>query len=776
MNTPRTRALTAAAITLALTAAAAATQPQQRMIDALVNSSDTLKGIAAEPERYRLQILVADVVTGALGEPVLQRHAYRENREYWYPASTVKLCSAVAALRRLEELNAAEPDTPTITADTPLRFEPLFDDEHAEHLDPTNPDTGRITLRTDIRHALIVSDNPAANRLYEFAGQHRVNAAMHDAGLASAHILHRLSEFRSPEDQRRAPAIIIETEPPTTIDAATAPPTPATRTRRALPHAPHFPIGRAHINAARQRVNTPLTFTHKNFISLRDLQSLTAMIARPDIRLGLPGLDLRPQHRQLLYQAITTDPSQSDNPRFDTQRFSDNWPHYFKTGLERVAPRQHWTVANKVGLAYGFVSETAYIHHEPTDRGVFLAMCLYVNDNAVLNDSNYNHALAFDAFKDAAEFIARRLLQPTTSTPDADTPPLIDAPSPWTHTDHRLIGPDTGPLTLKPGQTWTSPHIHAEPHAAEAIVSWNVDPTPNDNTVGLRLDVRAHRQLQRSADQPWSDWLAVGELNDPALALDWNARPADTAAPANAGLSTAIDTLFADPPAARLQFRITAVPQQQAHNTAVTIRRLDVCLSAFDPAPAPVPDDRALGPVVNNTPFRDNTATDQNLRSRLCSPLSLRMLLAQRGIETDLNLLAQAVHDDRFNIYGNWTRAIQAAHALGAPGQLTRFSNWNQVRNHLETRGPIAVSALFAEGEISNAPYGTQAGHLFVIDGLDHRGDALVLDPALSPEHNARRTYARDELSLAWLRRVKGLAYTLDPNEPTLTPDNNSER
>jgi hypothetical protein len=717
------------------------------LFDAVLGTTPTLRGIAAEPERYRAQILFAEIVDGPGGIPTLRRYAWREDTEYWYPASTVKLCAAVAALRTLERLGGE--GAPWLDADTPAAYHPLLEGEAEESADASSTDDGRLTVRHDVRKSLIVSDNPAFNRLYGLAGQDRVNAEMRALGLDSVWIVHRLAERRTAEENRRSPRITLGDGDdaltlPERVSDATPPPAALGR----LPGAPGLRLGRAHVGSGGEVVAEPMSFAGKNHVTLRDLQSLIAMVARPDVELGLPALGLSDEHMELLRRAVTDDPSESESPRFDPAVHPDEWPHFFRPGVERVAPRAELRVSNKIGLAYGFASETAYIEHVPSGRAFFLAMCVYVNDNAVLNDGVYEYDLAFRAMEDVAEALARRVfaLPERGDAPAADG--LIDAPSRWRHERRRVVGSDGVGVGLRAGQAWTSDPIRPGRAFTEMVVSWNVD-APAD--AGARLEVRA--RAERGA---WSGWLSIGETGRGAPADGWVA--------SSGGVRTEIDTLMAAEPRALVQLRIRA---GEGWDGAMEVRRLDACFSSPGASPARVRDDRLDGRVVADTPYRANTLEDAALRRRVCSPLSLRMALAAQGVDATLEEVMGRVYDERFGIYGNWTRAIQAAHELGAGGYLTRFGDWASVRRHLAEVGPLVVSVRFDEGEVANAPYGTSNGHLIVLYGLDERGDALVLDPALSPERESRRVYARDEMSEVWLRRVKGLAYVvLPPRSP----------
>ncbi|TAK90443.1 MAG: hypothetical protein EPO07_20395, partial [Verrucomicrobia bacterium] len=66
---------------------------------------DHFAALLTNAPEYRLQVLISEV-REEHGKPVLVRHGYRVGAEYFYPASTVKLCGAVAALQELERLQA----------------------------------------------------------------------------------------------------------------------------------------------------------------------------------------------------------------------------------------------------------------------------------------------------------------------------------------------------------------------------------------------------------------------------------------------------------------------------------------------------------------------------------------------------------------------------------------------------------------------------------------------------------------------------------------------
>ena len=67
--------------------------------------------------------------------------------------------------------------------------------------DPTTKD-GRPTIAHYIKKILLVSDNDAFNRLYEFLGQEYINKSLYKMGYDDVQIIHRL-EISLTEEQNR---------------------------------------------------------------------------------------------------------------------------------------------------------------------------------------------------------------------------------------------------------------------------------------------------------------------------------------------------------------------------------------------------------------------------------------------------------------------------------------------------------------------------------------------------------------------------------------------
>lgn len=687
--------------------------------DPSMREHEGVRAILDDPEGHRLQLLLGQVVEGGAegGAEVgdgqgLRRSGYRLRSAYFYPASTIKLFAAASALELLGELEGVD-------ADSPMALWALDDVDalgEPERADESNIEGGVITAAHEIRKLFVVSDNRAFNRLYDLVGHERLNTSARGAGLGGVVINHRLAIARTAEENRTSPRLMVG-------DVAIG--------RRVsgllLDNAgvPGLEVGSAELVGG-ERLERPKSFLRSNRAELIDLQNAVASVVRPEVDVGVRGYALSDADRALLVEAMTWLPRECPNPVYDPERYPDDWAKFMLEGVREVIPAESVRYVNKIGLAYGFTTETAYIEDVRTGRGVFIAGSVYTNANGTLNDNVYEYdGRALPFWRALGRSVARRV--------------LVNADG-WSHDAYRLRAGTAREET--PGRwrlgSWT---VSARTSFTNALVSFNAD-VPDGGGVVAEVAV--------PLGEGWSEWMAIADWGDVPAAwprsVAWD------------GGRIAIDELVSDSAIERVRVRVVGFAGRDG--SVPRLARADVVVSRRDPGRVL---DASAGEVVETgTPFRAcEIERDDELASRLCSPTSVAMLLAQRGERPEYEELIGRVYDGRHDLYGVWPRAIQAAYTYGVAGRLHRFRDWDEVRAHLRDVGPIAISLRAAEGEVRGMGYDASDGHLIVLAGLTEDGDAVVLDPAFGDEGEARRVYPAEDLSEVWLRRARGTAYVL---------------
>jgi beta-lactamase class A len=146
---------------------------------------------------WQVQVVYTKIDRDFQNRPSFQHYFYNTNEgQYFYPASTVKLPVAVLALQKLNQLNKKGLDRRSMMITEPLgqQLPGVFNEPNSED--------GRPTIENYIKQILLVSDNEAFNRLYEFLGQEYINRTLHGMGYDSTQIIHRLSVSLNEEMQR----------------------------------------------------------------------------------------------------------------------------------------------------------------------------------------------------------------------------------------------------------------------------------------------------------------------------------------------------------------------------------------------------------------------------------------------------------------------------------------------------------------------------------------------------------------------------------------------
>jgi hypothetical protein len=293
------------------------------------------------------------------------------------------------------------------------------------------------------------------------------------------------------------------------------------------------------------------------------------------------------------------------------------------------------------------------------------------------------------------------------------------------------------PGTFEPGRAYT-----AFPSASvvfqEVLPSWNVE-VPDGGS--FTVDVQVGDEVSTSP------WLRIGE---------WGRVHEDGGLTEFDGGRVAIDVFEGERDFSRLGFRIVA------HGAPVRLHDFHAVLTDRKGGQDPTTSrGSAAGVRFERTfPSRSQRVEDPAIAGRICSPTSVAMVLASKGVDLPTAEVAAALHDPRHDIYGNWGRAVQGASTLGVRGYLTRISNWQQVRQHLFDLEPLVISIAYEDGELTGAPMDRTNGHLIVVCGLDGEGGVICRDPAADDAASVPRVYAADELERIWMGG-NGVAYVL---------------
>lgn len=347
----------------------------------LKNNPQYFVDILKNHEAWNVQIIYTQINRGANGIPDLAHHYYKvDPGKYFYPASTVKLPVVLLALQKLNELKDRG-----IDRNTTMLTRTAFSGQTAVFNDPTAID-GKPSIAQYIKKILLVSDNDAYNRLYEFLGQEYINAEMKKKGYADVQILHRLNIFLSEEENRR-------TNPVTFYDGNCNILYEQPELKNTAKYAARKDsLGKGYYSGGKL-INGTMDFSKKNRIGLEDLHRILISLVFPDKVKAGERFNITEDDRQFVLKFMSQYPTESLYPPYaaDTVRY---WPAYCKFlfyGAQKGKVPDNIRMFNKSGDAYGHMIDVAYFADFKNKIEFFVSAVIYCNSDGILNDDIYDY-------------------------------------------------------------------------------------------------------------------------------------------------------------------------------------------------------------------------------------------------------------------------------------------------------------------------------------------------------------------------------------------------
>lgn len=335
--------------------------------------------ILAHRDDLRVQILYTEISRNKKGKATFTDHSWHVNSgEYYYPASTVKLPVAILALQRLNELKIKGLDrhTTMITGADGDRQTEVCND-------PSAPD-GRPTIGHYIRKILLVSDNDAFNRLYEFLGQEYINNSLHRMGYTDAQIIHRLDISLTEQENRH-------TNPVEFIDSTgkviwyKAP-----EISKLVYAQRNTRLGKGFYRNG-VLVNEAFDFSQKNCFPLSSLHGIVKSILFPEAVPKQMRFNLTEDDYAFLRKYMSMMPGESVWPAYPAPEYWDTYVKFLYYGSEKGTAEPQIRIFNKVGDAYGFLIDGAYVADYENKVEFLLSAVIHCNSDGIYNDDHYDY-------------------------------------------------------------------------------------------------------------------------------------------------------------------------------------------------------------------------------------------------------------------------------------------------------------------------------------------------------------------------------------------------
>ena len=325
-----------------------------------------LKPVYKNKENHNLQILYTKVVRDSLGMPSFIEYDYKiDSNQYFYPASTMKLPIVALTLQKINELRNTGIN---ITVESKILL--LSADQI----------TTETTFKDLISKVFLVSDNSASNILINFLGYNYFNKQMREKGLNTIVLNHKFN----PDPYVKTDWKIY------TLDRDLI---SKDETQEIIEHnnLDNLLQGKFQILNG-EKVATPFNFKTKNKASLRDLDGVMKRIIYPDLFQEQDRINLSDQDYNFLRYWMSRFTFEDIGIEYqkDSQYF-DSYNKFFIYGDSTNTIDRKIRIYNKVGVAYGALTDISYIRDYQKNIEFFLSATIYVNQNQIVNDNIYEY-------------------------------------------------------------------------------------------------------------------------------------------------------------------------------------------------------------------------------------------------------------------------------------------------------------------------------------------------------------------------------------------------
>ncbi len=281
-----------------------------------------------------------------------------DENSYFYPASTVKFPIAVLSLEKLNQVDSLSRNT-------------LFYVEG---------DTLETTFAEEISKIFAVSDNQAYNRLFEFMGQDYINRQLASKGITPMRIAHRLSTPNADEITTKPLIIYLN-------DSTTAPTEPIINTSAKALQMNGIKKGSGYYEDDMLQ-HEPFDFSLKNYYPIDAQHEVLKRTLFPEKYSEMERFDLSGEQHKFLLNAMHTLPKAIG---YDPETYYDSYVKFFMYGDEEADIPPHIKIYNKVGYAYGTLTDCAYISDTKNHIEFLLTATILVNKDGIFNDDVYEY-------------------------------------------------------------------------------------------------------------------------------------------------------------------------------------------------------------------------------------------------------------------------------------------------------------------------------------------------------------------------------------------------
>lgn len=344
--------------------------------------SNLIKRYFDNTAKYEVQILYTQIDRDEQNLPILKSYTFNyDSTQYFYPASTVKMPVAFLALQKLKELG--------IDKWTTMKTDSSRAPQTVAYVDTTSS-TGLPNVAHYIEKLFAVSNNDAYNRLYEFVGQDYINQSLREKKIFSnSRIVTRvgISGFTTEDNTHTNPISFFDKEDQLLLSQ------PAAQSEKNYFYElSNTNKGKGYYDDILDTViYEAFDMSKKNFINLKDLESSMKRVLFPEIFSATERFDITEDDYTFLYQTLQKTPRGHAYLQSHLDEYYDSYVKFFIYGDSKEKIPDSIKIFNKVGYAYGYLTDCAYIIDTESNIEFLITATVHVNENEIYNDGKYQY-------------------------------------------------------------------------------------------------------------------------------------------------------------------------------------------------------------------------------------------------------------------------------------------------------------------------------------------------------------------------------------------------
>lgn len=319
------------------------------------SESELINYVYRNKEKFEVQIILTELKKRKNGFTIHKKKFNVDKKNYFYPASSIKLPIALLTIEKINE-------NPNLNINSEFSIK---------------GDSIITTFKKEITDLFIISSNESYNRLFEFLGQDYINKKLKQKGFKDFSIYHRLSTKESDNLKTKEINFYRNGE--------------INQIQKSINNKPLTKLNLKNLNKGigfildNELQNKSMDFSRKNYFSIEELNNILICLFFPEVSKN-KKFNLSKSQNLLIQKLMSSTPYDMG---FDKNIYPNNYNKFFIYGDKDGMINDN--IYNKVGNAYGYSIDNAYIYNKNSDRHFVLTACIYTNANNILNDNYYEY-------------------------------------------------------------------------------------------------------------------------------------------------------------------------------------------------------------------------------------------------------------------------------------------------------------------------------------------------------------------------------------------------